>query len=335
MNQTKSAIQAKVAKEHVDVEQYLHIYEQMAKIRAFEEQVNELYKSAKMPGLAHLYSGEEAIAVGVCEALRRDDYITSTHRGHGHCLAKGASIDRMFAELLGKEAGYCRGKGGSMHIADQDTGNLGANAIVGGSAGIATGAAFSAKRRGTDQVAVCFFGDGALGQGLLYEVMNMASLWKLPVVYVCENNLYNEYTHNSETTAGEIAARGRAFGIHTQVVDGQDARAVFATARSLVERARRGEGPAFLECRTYRYYGHHVGDISRTYYRSKAEEQEWLTQRDPLKILAEWLVGQKLTDQTVLDQIQKQVQDEIGAGVQFALDAPYPDASEVDQDVYA
>ncbi len=328
-------MQAKVAKEHVDVEQYLHMYEQMAKIRAFEEQVNELYKSAKMPGLAHLYSGEEAIAVGVCEALRRDDYITSTHRGHGHCLAKGASIDRMFAELLGKEAGYCRGKGGSMHIADQDTGNLGANAIVGGSAGIATGAAFSAKRRGTDQVAVCFFGDGALGQGLLYEVMNMASLWKLPVVYVCENNLYNEYTHNSETTAGEIAARGRAFGIHTQVVDGQDARAVFATARSLVERARRGEGPAFLECRTYRYYGHHVGDISRTYYRSKAEEQEWLTQRDPLKILAEWLVGQKLTDQTVLDQIQKQVQDEIGAGVQFALDAPYPDASEVDQDVYA
>ncbi len=335
MDQTKTVPQAQVVDEHVDVEQYLHMYEQMAKIRAFEEQVNELYKSAKMPGLAHLYSGEEAVAVGVCEALRRDDYITSTHRGHGHCLAKGASIDRMFAELLGKEAGYCRGKGGSMHIADQDTGNLGANAIVGGSAGIATGAAFSAKRRGTDQVAVCFFGDGALGQGLLYEVMNMASLWKLPIVYVCENNLYNEYTHNSETTAGEIAARARAFGIHTQVVDGQDARAVFAAARRLVERARRGEGPAFLECKTYRYYGHHVGDINRAYYRSKAEEQEWTTQRDPLKILAEWLVGQKLTDQSVLDRIQKDVQNEIEAGVQFALEAPYPDVSEVDQDVYA
>jgi TPP-dependent pyruvate/acetoin dehydrogenase alpha subunit len=335
MNQTKTATQAKVIDEQVDIEQYLHMYEQMAKIRAFEEQVNELYKSAKMPGLAHLYSGEEAIAVGVCGALRRDDYITSTHRGHGHCLAKGASIDRMFAELLGKEAGYCRGKGGSMHIADQDTGNLGANAIVGGSAGIATGAAFSAQRRGTDQVAVCFFGDGALGQGLLYEVMNMASLWKLPVVYVCENNLYNEYTHNSETTAGEIAARARAFGIQTQVVDGQDARAVFATARRLVERARRGEGPAFLECKTYRYYGHHVGDINRTYYRPKSEEQEWLTQRDPLKILAEWLVGQKLTDQSVLDQIQKDVQGEIAAGVHFALEASYPDVSEVDQDVYA
>ena len=164
----------------MELEANLHMYRQMAKIRAFDEQVNELYKSAKMPGLAHLYIGEEAVAVGVCEALRRDDLITSTHRGHGHCLAKGATVDRMFAELLGKEAGYCRGKGGSMHIADQDTGNLGANAIVGGSAGIATGAALSAKMRGSDQVAVCFFGDGALGQGLLYETMNMAALWQLP-----------------------------------------------------------------------------------------------------------------------------------------------------------
>src|SRR5947207_284395 len=160
------------------------MYEQMVKIRQFEEKVNELYTKALMPGLAHLYIGQEAVAVGVCEALHRDDYITSTHRGHGHCLAKGASVDRMFAELLGKEAGYCRGKGGSMHIADQDTGNLGANAIVGGSAGIATGAALTAKRHGTGQVAVCFFGEGALGQGVLYEVMNLAALWKLPVVYV-------------------------------------------------------------------------------------------------------------------------------------------------------
>ena len=164
-----------------------------------------------MPGLAHLYIGEEAVAVGVCEALRQDDYITSTHRGHGHCIAKGAALDKMFAELLGKAAGYCRGKGGSMHIADQDTGNLGANAIVGGSAGMATGAAMSAQMRGSDQVAVCFFGDGALGQGLLYEAMNMASLWKLPVIYVCENNQYNEYTHYSETTAGEVTAPRRSF----------------------------------------------------------------------------------------------------------------------------
>src|SRR5438128_9521893 len=187
-----------------------------------------------MPRLAHLYSGEEAVAVGVCEALKRDDYITSTHRGHGHCLAKGASVDKMFAELLGKEAGYCRDKGGSMHIADQDTGNLGANAIVGGSAGMATGAAMSAKMRGTDQVAVCFFGDGALGQGLLYEVMNMASLWKLPVVYVCENNQYNEYTDFRETTAGEVTARAQAFGIQTEEVDGQDVRAVDDAAQKLV-----------------------------------------------------------------------------------------------------
>ena len=191
----------------MELEQNLHMYRQMAKIRAFEEQVHELYKSAKMPGLAHLYVGEEGVAVGVCEALRRDDFITSTHRGHGHCLAKGASVNRMFAELLGKEPGYCRGKGGSMHIADPETGNLGANAIVGGSAGIATGAALSAKMRGSGQVAACFFGDGALGQGLLYESMNMAALWKLPVIYVCENNLYGEYTSCSETIAGEILAR--------------------------------------------------------------------------------------------------------------------------------
>src|SRR6184192_1738986 len=230
----------------MELEQHLHMYRQMAKIRAFEEQVNELYKSAKMPGLAHLYVGEEGVAVGVCEALRRDDIITSTHRGHGHCLAKGARLDLMYAELLGKEAGYCRGKGGSMHIADQDTGNLGANAIVGGSTGIATGAAMSAKMRGADQVAVCFFGEGALGQGLLYEVMNMAALWRLPVIYVCENNQYNEYTHYSETTAGEMLARGAAFGVHAEGVDGQDVRAVYATAQRLVERARKGEGPAFL-----------------------------------------------------------------------------------------
>src|SRR5216683_5053329 len=211
----------------LDREDWLHMYEQMAKIRAFEEQVNELYQAAKMPGLAHLYIGEEAIAVGVCEALDRTDYITSTHRGHGHCLAKGASIDKMLCELLGKEAGYCHGKGGSMHIADQDTGNLGANAIVGGSAGLATGAAMSSKMRGSDQVTVCFFGDGALGQGVLYEVMNMASLWKFPVIYVCENNQYNEYTHYSETTAGDLSARAKAFGILTETVDGQDIRAVY------------------------------------------------------------------------------------------------------------
>src|ERR671939_1826829 len=219
---------------NVSGELALRMYRQMVRIRAFEEAANDLYRSAKMPGLTHLYVGEEGVAVGVCEALRRDDFITSTHRGHGHCLAKGAAVDRMFAELLGKEAGYCRGKGGSMHIADQDTGNLGANAIVGGSAGIATGAAMSAKMRGTDQVAVCFFGEGALGQGLVYEVMNIAALWKLPVIYLCENNLYGEYTHYSEMAAGDIRARAAAFGIPAEEVDGQDVLAVHAATARLV-----------------------------------------------------------------------------------------------------
>jgi len=318
-----------------DVEQLLRMYRKMWMIRLFEEQVNELYTRALMPGLAHLYVGQEAVAVGICEALKANDYITSTHRGHGHCVAKGASPDRMFAELLGKEAGYCRGKGGSMHIADPATGNLGANAIVGGSAGIATGAAFSSKALKTGQVTVCFFGEGALGQGVLYEVMNLAALWKLPVIYVCENNLYTEYTHYSETTAGEILARGTAFGVPSESVDGQDVRAVYATAKKLVDRARKGEGPAFLVCNTYRYTGHHVGDIAREYYRSKEEEQKWKTERDPIKNFTAWLLGQKLADTSALERVENEVRAEMKVAVEFAIAAPYPGVEEVDQDVYA
>jgi len=337
MARTTKKTATKPAKESTGAhdERWLHFYRQMLKIRLFEEEVNQLYLGAKMPGLAHLYIGQEAVAVGVCEALRQEDYITSTHRGHGHCLAKGASLDKMFAELLGKAAGYCRGKGGSMHIADQDTGNLGANAIVGGSAGIATGAAISIKMRGTNQVAVCFFGDGALGQGLLYETMNMASLWKLPVIYVCENNQYNEYTHFSETTAGEVTSRAAAFGIHTESIDGQDVRTVHATAQKLAERARHGDGPAFLECLTYRFHGHHVGDIDRAYYRSKAEEDEWKSKRDPVKLLADWLEKNKLADGKLFERIENEVSAEIKEAVNFALNAPYPQADEVDQHVYA
>ena len=319
----------------IDREQWLHMYEQMFKIRAFEEQVNELYQGAKMPGLAHLYIGEEAIAVGVCEALTTEDYITSTHRGHGHCLAKGASIDRMFAELLGKEAGYCHGKGGSMHIADQDTGNLGANAIVGGSSAIATGAAFSSKRLGNGRVAVCFFGEGALGQGLVYESMNMAQLWKLPVIYVCENNLYNEYTHHSETTAGSLKARAEAFGLTAVEVDGQNVREVHEAAQRLVERARKGEGPAFMLCNTYRYHGHHVGDIAREYYRPKEEELMWKTDRDPLKFLSGWLIENQMADAGIIEQIEGQVSGEVEAAVTFALNAPFPAPEEVRKHVYA
>ena len=316
-------------------DQLLDMYRRMYSIRQFEEHANDLYLRALMPGLTHLYEGEEAVAVGICEALRPDDYITSTHRGHGHCLAKGAKPDRMFAELLGKEAGYCRGKGGSMHIADPATGNLGANAIVGGSAGIATGAAFAAKQLGNGRVCVCFFGEGALGQGVLYEVMNMAQLWKLPVIYTCENNMYNEYTHYSETTAGEVLARPAAFGIPGESVDGQDVRAVNAVATRMVARARAGEGPSFLLCNTYRYRGHHVGDINREYYRAKQEEQRWSTERDPIKLLADWLIQQKLAATPELERIQSEVNAEMKAAVEFAIAAPYPPIDQVDQDVYA
>ena len=319
----------------ISTDRALDMYLQMVMIRAFEDKVNDLYKRAIMPGLAHLYSGQEAVAVGVCQALRRDDYITSTHRGHGHCLAKGASPDRMFAELLGKEAGYCRGRGGSMHIADPETGNLGANAIVGGSAGIATGAAFSAKALGTGSVSVCFFGEGALGQGLLYEVMNLAGLWSLPVIYVCENNLYNEYTHFSETTAGEILARPAAFGIRAERIDGQDVRTVYAASSELVARARQGGGPAFLLCETYRYHGHHVGDINRTYYRPKEEEHEWQTTRDPINRFGEWLCVNGLATPASLEDIRSRAGVDIEAAAQFALDAPYPVASDVRLHVYA
>ena len=319
----------------IDGGRALAMYGAMLRIRLFEEQVNELYTSAKMPGLAHLYIGEEGVAVGVCSALRDDDYITSTHRGHGHCLAKGARVDMMFAELLGKEAGYCRGKGGSMHIADQEKGNLGANAIVGGSVGIATGAALSIKQRGTDQVAVCFFGEGALGQGVLYECMNMASLWKLPVIYVCENNLYNEYTHYLETTAGDIALRPAGFGIPFHEANGQDVVEVFKTTEALVERARQGQGPAFLMCRTYRQHGHHVGDVDRAYYRPKEEERQWAEERDPLTILAQSLIAEGVAEAVTFDRMEEEVRTQITDGVKFALEAPYPSPDEVTMHVYA
>jgi acetoin:2,6-dichlorophenolindophenol oxidoreductase subunit alpha len=310
-------------------ERLLRMYRQMLAIRLFEERVNDLYTRALMPGLAHLYIGEEAVAVGVCEALRKDDYITSTHRGHGHCLAKGASPDLMFAELLGKKAGYCKGKGGSMHIADPDTGNLGANAIVGGSAALATGAAFSSKYLRLGRVVVCFFGEGALGQGVLYESMNLAQLWTLPILYVCENNQYNEYTHFSETTAGEITARPAAFGLAVASVDGQDVRAVYDAAAALVDRARNGGGPAFLLCNTYRFRGHHVGDVSRDYYRAKQEEQRWTSDRDPIAILGAHLTEQNIADRDALDRIAGELTAQMDAAMQWAIDAPYPSPDEV------
>ena len=319
----------------IATDKLLRFYRQMVAIRLFEERVNDLYTRALMPGLAHLYIGEEAIAVGVCEALRNDDYITSTHRGHGHCLAKGADPKLMFAELLGKEAGYCKGKGGSMHIADPSTGNLGANAIVGGSAGIATGAAYASKYLKNGRVAVCFFGEGALGQGLLYEEMNLAQLWQLPVIFVCENNGYNEYTHFSESTAGDVAARPAAFGMAHETADGQNVRDVYSVASRYVERARSGGGPAFLQFMTYRYHGHHVGDIARAYYRPKAEEQEWVTQKDPIALHGRWMMDNGVADRATLDRIQEELVREMDAAMEFGVNAPYPDPNKVDQDIYA
>ncbi len=314
---------------------YLRMYRQMLRIRVFEENAHQLYLSAKMPGLTHLYIGQEAVAVGICDALEPTDRITSTHRGHGHCVAKGAGFRQMFCELLGKSEGFCRGKGGSMHIADQENGNLGANAIVGGSAGIATGAALTAKRLGSGGVAVCFFGDGALGQGLLYECMNIASLWKLPVIYACENNHYGEYTHVSEMASGDLLDRARAFGIETATVDGQNVLEVNEAAEGFVSRARAGQGPFFLLLDTYRFHGHHVGDISREYYRAKEEEELWKSERDPVSNFAKWLRGESVASDDELNRIESEVRREAEDAVEYALAAPYPGSEEVDMHVFA
>lgn len=316
-------------------EAYLRMYTQMVRIRAFEDQANQLYLSAKMPGLTHMYSGQEAVAVGICEALEVTDKITSTHRGHGHCVAKGAEFRPMFCELLGKTEGYCRGKGGSMHIADQDNGNLGANAIVGGSMGIATGSALTAKRLGTGHATVCFFGDGATAQGLWYEVMNMAALWSLPVIYACENNGYSEYTKTAEIAAGTLMARAEAFGIESYSIDGQDVLAVNDLARKLVERCRKGEGPFFIELATYRYHGHHVGDINRDYYRSKDEETLWKTERDPILNFGKWLNEQGIASNADLEKIRLEVAAEAADAVAYAEAAPYPGVEEVTMHVFA
>jgi pyruvate dehydrogenase E1 component alpha subunit len=287
-----------------------------------------------MPGLTHMYSGQEAVAVGICEALTPSDRITSTHRGHGHCVAKGAEFKAMFCELLGKEEGYWRGKGGSMHIADQANGNLGANAIVGGSMGIATGAALSAKMRKSGEVAVCFFGDGATAQGLWYEVMNMAALWGLPVIYACENNGYSEYTKTAEIAAGSLIDRAKAFGIEAHKVDGQDVLAVNKLATELVDRARKGGGPFFMELETYRYHGHHVGDINRAYYREKDEETLWKSERDPILNFGEWLAAQGIASKDDLTAINDAIRAEAEEAVAYAEAAPYPDESEVDMHVF-
>lgn len=313
----------------------LAMYERMVVIRRFEDTVYDVYSRGIMPGLAHLYTGMEAVAVGVCTALNESDNITSTHRGHGHLLAKGGDPKRMFSELLGKSSGYNRGKGGSMHIVDMSLGILGANGIVGGGLGIATGAGLSAKVRGEDRVSVAFFGDGALNEGLFYEVANMASLWKLPVVYVMENNTYGEYTPTEKSTAGSGPARAEAMEIPSRTVDGNDVLAVYQAALWAVGRARSGLGPSFIECETYRWRGHHMGDQGDTYgYRDAEEIDNWMKDC-PIEQFKGVLIAAGVTIESELEAIDRRVQLQIDEAVEFAKNAPYPDPEEVYQHVYA
>jgi len=317
----------------IDREQWLLMYEQMYRIRTFEEQVNELYLGAKMPGLAHLYIGEEAIAVGVCEALKREDYITSTHRGHGHCIAKGTDLRAMMAELMGKAAGTNRGRGGSMHIADPALGILGANGIVGGGVPIAVGAAWAARTRGSGQVVACFYGDGAANEGGVHEAMNIASLWKLPVVFVCENNRYAEMTpQRVHGSVEDLARRAAGYDMPGVTVDGNDVLAVLAAAEEAAARARRGDGPTLLECKTFRVRGHFEGDPQR--YKPADEAAEW-KERDPLTRLRAYLAAPGRPGAVALDAIDGEVEDAIRRAVAFADAAPLPDPAEVAMHVYA
>ena len=316
-------------------DQLLDMYRRMVTIRKFEEQVYDVYSRGIMPGLAHLYTGMEAIAVGVCSALRKEDNITSTHRGHGHLLAKGGDPKRMFAELLGKADGYNRGKGGSMHIVDMSLGILGANGIVGGGIGIATGAALSAQLQGDERISVCFFGDGALNEGLFYEAANMASIWGLPVVYVMENNQYGEYTHTARATAGTGAARAEAMEIPARRLNGNDVLAVHEGAVWATERARAGEGPSFLECESYRWRGHHMGDQGDTYgYRSQEEIESW-KEKCPIQRFAGTIEEKGLATADDLRSIREEAETRISEAVSYAKDAPFPSPTEVSTDVYA
>ena len=312
----------------------LKLYRQLLTVRGFEEQVLRLYEKTLIPGIAHVSIGQEAVPVGVCAALNIDDYITSTHRGHGHCLAKGAEVSRMFAELFGKVDGYCQGKGGSMHIANQKSGNLGANGIVGGGISIATGAALSAKLQKNNRVSVSFFGDGALNQGILSESMNMASIWNLPIIFACENNQYGEYTPMRQVTAGTVKMRGEAYSIPSVTVDGMNVLAVYEATSSAVELARKGEGPSFLVFSTYRYYGHGMGDRNRS-YRTREEESEWREKRDPIDNFKQHLLTIEDIAESDCGEIQGEVAQEIEKGIEFAQQAAYPNPEAVKDHVYA
>jgi TPP-dependent pyruvate/acetoin dehydrogenase alpha subunit len=315
------------------VETLLALYRDMWRIRRFEE--TALYHSTQgsVYGALHLYIGEEATAVGICSTLRRDDYVASTHRGHGHCIAKGARMDRMMAELFGRSTGYCKGKGGSMHIADFSCGMLGANGIVGAGLGLAAGAALSAQTRKSGQVGVAFFGDGGATRGTFHEVINLSALWKLPVLFVCENNGYAQWMSQAENLAIErVADMARSYGIPGVTVDGNDVLAVRGAAQPAVARARAGQGPTLIECRTYRIHGHSLGD--QQVYRGKAEVEEW-KRRDPILRLEARLQEAGLLTETQKREMLDAVEAEVAEAVAFASASPFPNEADLTTDVTA
>lgn len=316
-----------------DKELLIRMYTNMVKIRRFEEKANELFLNGEIPGFVHLYIGEEAIATGVIFNLNSDDYITSTHRGHGHTISKGAELKPMMAEIMGKKTGYCHGKGGSMHIADFKVGMLGANGVVGGGFSIATGAALAAKLRGSKQVAVCFFGDGASNRGTFHESLNLASAWKLPVIFVCENNQYASTTPYRTTTSVEnIADRAIGYAVPGVVINGNDVFDVYEVAKAAVERAREGGGPTLIEAKTYRIKGHFVGDPEM--YRTKEEVNEHFENDDPIKNFKSQILkrGELTTDE--MDAIDNNIANEIEEAIEYGRKSPYPEPEEIYEDLY-
>ena len=327
------AVQDTSAQTHIlDKSRLLHMYKQMRTIRVFEERASDEFLAGKIPGFVHLYAGEEAVAVGVCSHLTDDDFITSHHRGHGHCIAKGVDLYAMVAELLGRESGACRGKGGSMHIADVHKGMLGANGIVGGGFPLAAGAGLTARTNGRGQVAACFFGDGAANQGTFHEGLNLAGIWKLPVIFVAENNGYAESTPVSyHMSCRDIADRAAGYGMPGVTVDGLDIFAVYEAAGEAIARARRGEGPSLIECKTYRYHGHFVGDTMT--YRTKEEVASYRA-RDAILALRQAIEKRGIADAEELDAIDKQVKEDIDDAWRVAEESPLPEPEETLSDVY-
>jgi pyruvate dehydrogenase E1 component alpha subunit len=307
---------------------------QMLEIRAFEDKVFELLSRNVITGASHLSAGQEAVAVGACAALEPADVITSTHRGHGHCIAKGGQLPQMMAELCGKSTGYSRGRGGSMHIADVAKGNLGATGIVGGNIPVATGAGLAIKLRGERRVVACFFGDGACNNGVFHESLNMAGLWKLPVVYIIENNLYGMSVSTKRASAvWSISDRASSYGMPGVAVDGQEVLAVREAVAEAAARARAGEGPTLIEAQTYRYYGHSRSDPRK--YRTREEEEHYRTQRDPIELFKRRLLDEQDASAGEIEAVEKAVKEAIEAATKFALDSPYPDASELYDFLYA